>query len=256
MHCKNCGHPIEVSENYCSNCGAKIIQKRLTVNYLSSEFFESFWSIESNKPVLTFLDLFRKPLDVIGGYIDGLRKRYINPYGYFTIALTLTGLYTFINLNYFPEYLENSGFKANIEDQDISRELTTKLLENINLITFILIPVITLISRLVFLKNRKYNLAEHLITHLYAYSHVNIITAFLVLISFVDERAFRITNFVSLPIYILYYGYVFKKLYQLKFWKVLLKTLLFLLVFGICFLAIIIASVYIYVKYFSEFQID
>lgn len=255
MQCKNCGHFININENYCSNCGAKIIQKRLTVNYLSSEFFESFWSIESNKPVLTFLDLFRKPVEVIDGYIQGLRKRYINPYGYFTIALTLTGLYTFINLNYFPEYLDNGVFKANIEDHDVSRELTTKLLENINLITFILIPLITLISRLVFLKNKKYNLAEHLITHLYSYSHVNIITAILVLISFADEKLFSIANFVSIPIYVFYYSYVFKKMYQLKFWKVLLKTLLFLLLFGICFLVLIIAIVYIYAKYFSEFKL-
>lgn len=54
-HCKNCNFAISEEQNYCSNCGAKIVRKKLSVPYLSGEFFESFWSIDSNKPILILL---------------------------------------------------------------------------------------------------------------------------------------------------------------------------------------------------------
>ncbi|SDR72752.1 DUF3667 domain-containing protein [Christiangramia echinicola] len=248
MFCKNCGQSIKANDKYCSECGARIIEGRLTVSKLSGEFMQSFWSMDSNKPLLTFLDLFRKPIQVIDGYIHGLRKKYINPYGYFTIALTLTGLYTYINLNYFPEYLESSGINANVEDHDISKEVTTKVLEHINLITFIFIPLITLISRFIFLRIKKYNLAEHFIIHLYAYSHVHIITSLIVLVSFVDERAYKLSSLISIPIYIIYYSALFKRLYSLKLWKVILKTVLFLILMGIVIAVISISLLYFYLK--------
>jgi len=235
-HCKNCGSAIEERQNYCSHCGAKIIRNKLTVQYLSGEFFESFWSIDSNKPLLTFIDLFRRPIDVIQGYIEGLRKKYINPYGYFTIALTLTGLYTFINLKYFPEYLDNRGLEVNNGERDITLEVTTMMMEHMNLITFLFIPILTLLSRLTFLKNKKYNLAEHLITHLYAYSHISIVFAILILFSFSNQSIFGIINYASIPIYIIYYGYIFKKIYTLSPWKIILKSLLFLLLILLIFL--------------------
>ena len=150
MRCKNCDTKLSSEQNFCPDCGAKVIYNRLSIKQLSGEFIESFWSIESNKPILTFIDLFKKPAQVIDGYINGLRKKYINPFGYFTIALTLTGIYTYINLKYFPEYLDDGIIKANDGDRDISRQLNTTVLEYINLITFLLIPIITLISKLVF----------------------------------------------------------------------------------------------------------
>lgn len=240
-HCKNCNSAVSENQNFCSHCGAKIIRKKLTVQHLSGEFFESFWSIDSNKPLLTFVDLCRKPVVVIGGYIHGLRKKYINPYGYFTIALTLTGLYTFINLKYFPEYLENNGLEVNTGSKDLSKEVTAMILEHMNLITFLFIPIITLLSRLAFLKNKKYNLAEHLIVHLYAYSHVSIITAVLIIFSFSNASLFRVMNFISLPIYIVYYGYIFKKMYSLSLWQIILKSMLLLLMVLLIFLLVSVA---------------
>lgn len=255
MFCKNCGNQLSNDQSYCPKCGAKFIDNRLTINHLSNEFFESFWSIDSNKPLLTFLDLFRRPVYVIDGYINGLRKKYINPYGYFTIALTLTGIHTFINLNYFPEYLGSGAFQANVDEQNISREVTTKILEHMNLLFFLFVPMITLFSRLIFLKNKKYNLAEHLIIHLYAYAHIHIITTILIMFSFFSETSFRLINFVSIPIYVIYYSYVFKGLYDLSWWKTFLKTLLFLLIFGIFFLGIATAMLMIYLKYFSDLKL-
>lgn len=250
MRCKNCDTKLSSEQKFCPDCGAKVIYNRLSIKQLSGEFIESFWSIESNKPVLTFIDLFKKPAQVIDGYINGLRKKYINPFGYFTIALTLTGIYTYINLKYFPEYLDNGIIKANDGDRDISRQLNATVLEYINLITFLLIPIITLISKLVFFKNKRYNLAEHLIIQLYTYSQIHIITSILVIISFVNPSAFKLTNLLSLPLYVIYYSFVFQKLYDLRFWQIFLKTLLFITIFIFLMIILMIVVFYFYSEFF------
>ncbi|MUP44272.1 DUF3667 domain-containing protein [Gramella sp. BOM4] len=242
MKCRNCHFELDKNDNFCSHCGAKIIDKRLSIRNLSAEVLQAFWSLESSKPVITFINLFRNPLDVIEGYINGLRNRYISPYGYFTIALSLTGIYTFIYLTYFPEYIDSRITTKDLDQQEISRELTTEILRHINLITFLFIPVLTLLSRLVFWKDSRYNLAEHLIIHLYAYSHIHIVSSLLNLISLADVRAFQVMHFISIPLYFIYYTYILKLLYRLSLGKMLLKTLLFSLVLALVYFVLIVLT--------------
>lgn len=42
--------------------------------------------------------LWMKPEDVINGYVNGLRKRYMSAFSYFAVALTLGSIYMFIFL--------------------------------------------------------------------------------------------------------------------------------------------------------------
>jgi hypothetical protein len=48
------------------------------------------------KFVHLFVDLFRKPSDVITGYINGRRRYYMDAIRYLLLALFLTGKYIFI----------------------------------------------------------------------------------------------------------------------------------------------------------------
>jgi hypothetical protein len=48
------------------------------------------------KFVHLFVDLFRKPRDVITGYINGRRRYYMDAIRYLLLALFLTGKYIFI----------------------------------------------------------------------------------------------------------------------------------------------------------------
>ena len=77
MHCKNCNHPISENQNYCDNCGAKVIRNRLEPKVLIHQVNEQFLSID-NKLLRTFVALCVKPEDVIGGYINGTRRKYID----------------------------------------------------------------------------------------------------------------------------------------------------------------------------------
>ena len=95
MDCKNCQNSLSQKDDYCNVCGAKVIRNRLTVKNLWADFAEQFLNYD-NKFLKTYLALFKKPEDVIGSYINGTRKKYVNVISYFAIAVTLSGIQLFI----------------------------------------------------------------------------------------------------------------------------------------------------------------
>lgn len=92
MNCKNCNTNLAVEQNYCFECGAKVIRNRLTLANIFSEVKEHLFQYD-NKLLQTFILLFKKPEAIIVSYIEGVRKRYVNPISFFGVALTLSGLY-------------------------------------------------------------------------------------------------------------------------------------------------------------------
>ena len=52
--------------------------------------------------------MFSAPHRVIGEYIGGVRKKYVNVISYFAIAITFSGIQIFIVRKFFPETLDLS----------------------------------------------------------------------------------------------------------------------------------------------------
>ena len=100
----------------------------MTLKYLFNEFYNSFLSIDSSRPILTFVDLFKKPEAVIDGYINGVRKKYIHAFGYFTIAITFSSLFFFVFLKFFPDLLETT-FSYNGNMNDAQKELNNSIMQ-------------------------------------------------------------------------------------------------------------------------------
>jgi hypothetical protein len=100
MNCKNYNKVLVDSQKYCDECGAKIIQNRLTPKVIAAQINEQFLSID-NKLLKTFIDLFKRPEVVINGYINGTRKRYIDVLQYFAVSLTLAGIQVFLMTTFF-----------------------------------------------------------------------------------------------------------------------------------------------------------
>lgn len=230
MTCKNCETSLQATHLYCPECGAKVITHRLTLGYLLSEIYHAFLSIDSNKPVRTFIDLFKKPEEVIGGYIEGVRKRYIHAFGYFTVAVTISGFFYFVVLQFFPDLMEGVFRFQNTNEaqQQLNTSIQKTVFEYQSLLFFLAIPIFALLSWLVFLNKKKYNYAEHLIINLYAYSQVSIVSIILFCLTIWNEALFTILSISVIFIQIVYFAYVFKRLYNLTVWQVILKTLLFL----------------------------
>ena len=107
MNCKNCEGSLRTDYSYCSNCGAKVIRNRLTIKNLWYDVTERFFNVD-NTFLKTFLHLFSKPEVVVDSYVKGVRKRYLNPIAYFTIALTLSGILLYILKKFFLKDIDFS----------------------------------------------------------------------------------------------------------------------------------------------------
>ena len=104
-----------------------------------------------------------------------------------------------------------------------------------NLISFLFLPIFTLIAFLVFRK--PYNYGEQLVINTYFLS----ITTFFGVLSFIFSLLTGINIlFYAIFITFLYYSYAYKKVYELSFGQLLLKKLKFI---GVLLLVLIIGGV-------------
>jgi len=77
--CLNCEQPISDNDNFCSNCGQVNDELPLSISQFISEFFAGFFSFDS-RFFNTFVPLLFKPGKVSKDYVEGKRRRYVNPF--------------------------------------------------------------------------------------------------------------------------------------------------------------------------------
>ena len=76
--CLNCGKPLASDDVFCSYCGQKNIEKLNFASFIG-QLISGFFSYDS-RFWTTFIPLLLKPGIVSRNYIDGKRKRYVNPF--------------------------------------------------------------------------------------------------------------------------------------------------------------------------------
>lgn len=241
MHCKNCDGLISLSISFCPNCGAKIIRNRLTVKNLFASFAAQFLNYD-NKFLQTFVALFKRPEDVIGGYINGVRKKYVNVISYFMIALTITGLEYFILDKFFPDFFDFDSFGKQSQ-QEMTKTVMDFTKEYQALVMMLMVPLYAMVSRLVFLKNKKFNYTEHLVIFMYVMAQLSIAGAVVVLMTAVFGLDMATISIFISGFQIIYSGYCLKRLYGLSLKGILLKTLLFVVIAVAIYLVLIILFV-------------
>ena len=244
MLCKNCQSSLTETSKFCNICGAKVIGSRLTLKKLLAHLSEEFLNYD-NKFLQTFIYLFKAPELVIDGYINGIRKRYVNPVNYFAIAVTLIGLQIFVINTYFPEGLDLSAisFKG---DEEFTNAWMATVMDYQSILFMFNVPIYALMAFLVFFSLKKYNYTEYLVFFLYT---VPLLT-FAIFLPQLVAMAFGITlgeiSYISLIAQIVYTGYCFKRIFKLSISGIVLRTLLFfvvtfifLILFSIVFIVII-----------------
>ncbi len=254
MNCKNCKSELNENDNFCNECGAKIIKERITIKGLISSVLVALgW--DSNFFV-TLRYLFYKPQIILKEYINGTRKKYANPFTFFVLNLAIS---LFVFNQYSKEFYELSvpqkqettidkdvrfndkntkkiferfGFKNR---QEFSKKIIEIQKKYYNLSNFIFLPLYTLIAFLVFRKPHNYG--EHLVINTYILSVVTFFSILLFAFSILTKiNLFYYTSFFTF----VYYSYVYKKLNELTSGKLILKILKFI---GILLLFMIIASI-------------
>lgn len=243
MECKNCKKSLSVSDKFCNNCGAKVIDHRITMGHLATEMKSGFFSIDSSKPVRTFTNMILKPEEVIDGYIGGTRKKFIHAFGYFTIAIILSSFFYFIVQNFFPNAMDAAYelYGANQQaQQEMATNIQKKVFEYQSLLFYILVPIMALMSYVIFYNKRKYNYAEHLILNLYTYSQISIISVLLYFATIWNQTLFSYVQVFSLFLQIGFYSYVVIRVFKLSLKQYILKLLLFLGILFVVYIGAII----------------
>ena len=236
MNCKNCHTELPPNSDFCNHCGAKVIRNRLTFRNLFEHISETFFNYD-NKLLRTFLDLFARPDVVIGGYISGIRKRYVNPISYFGLAITLTGIYLLTMNKFFPEAMDFSNF-AFEGQEEIQRRNMNFVQEYMSLFMMLYIPIYALIAKVTFVGLREFNYTEMLVVFLYWQSQVSIVSALLGVLGACFGIANGLISMSLLPLMVIYAAYMFKKLYKLTFGHIIIRTLLFFGVGGAFFVVL------------------
>lgn len=80
--CLNCGHPLELSDLYCSYCGQLNTTKSLSLKDFLGEFVGSVITYDSRFRY-TLKDLLFKPGVITRNYVGGQRLKYANPFRFF-----------------------------------------------------------------------------------------------------------------------------------------------------------------------------
>jgi len=178
----------------------------------------------------TFLHLFTKPEIVVDGYIQGIRKRYLNPISYLGIALTLSGLLLFFLRKYALNKIDLQTFGQSMKIETTQKILNASL--DISSFTFLLyIPLIALAGWLVFNK-KSHNLSEYVVAAIYALAQYSIASFPISLaICFIAPENYLSFSFVFIAIMAAYITYVVNRIHG----KNLGKSLVFLLMFGLGF---------------------
>ena len=253
MICKNCQTELETSAEFCKTCGAKIIRNRLTLKNLFEHFSEHFLNYD-NRFLQTFICLFTKPEDVIGGYIDGVRKKYVNVISYFAIALTLSGLQLFILDKFFPEAMDMSAMTNTTQgSEQMNTDVMSMVREYQSLLMMMNVPIYAIVSYLVFYTLKKFNYTEHLVIFMYALSQLTFVGVLIAISAAFLGFSLAHASFILMPIQVIYSAYVLKKLYKLSVKGLILRTLLFLLIGTVVFaiISIIFGIIYAIVAYLN-----
>lgn len=245
-NCKNCQNPLEEQHDYCSSCGAKVIRNRLTIKNLWGDFSEQFLNYD-NKLLQTFVDLFKNPVRVIGGYIGGTRKKYVNVVSYFALALTLSGIQIFVVRKFFPESLDLPAFLVNNAAQPTIN--MDWVYDYQSIFALINLPIYAAIAKLTFLGFKKFNYTEHLVIMTYIMGQFTIVSFFVVTLAVILGGNFYILNNIAIVFLAIYTTYCYKRLYQFSVKQMLKRIALFLLVALVCLF--IISILQVVVMYFT-----
>lgn len=268
--CKNCDQLLYAHKTYCSSCGAKWIEKRITMRNVAGDFADLYLGFDT-RFVRTFWGLFKNPERIINGYITGRRMTYIDAVRYLLVALFISGIYVFVlkkanidlgeMMNGFQppvapiaETTEAAEKTAamNKKIQDFSGSLATDYQA---IVLFSTIPFLALIGRITFWGKQFYNFTEQCVFFMYTYSHSTIVTTPIsIMVTLFFPEILMYYSFVFFPLMFFYNAYAYKRCFKLDNSQIVLRSLVSVVVAIALFFAIVIVGIIIGILYAMLFM--
>ncbi|MFY0713036.1 DUF3667 domain-containing protein [Seonamhaeicola sp. NFXS20] len=244
MNCKNCNKTLRTDYSFCPDCGAKIIRNRISAKSLFFDFFERYFNLD-NTLLKTLWHMIVKPQEVCGGYISGLRKKYLNPVSMLAISLTLSGFILFLTKKLAWDSIDFSkiGYVQTSNGGSGSEKIIAASLEYGSLLYFLYIPIIAFSSYLIFNK-KNYNYAEHFVISIYSLTSFGIIsTVYAVILLLVNPQFYFNSALTYSLIMILFCIYIAYKNSQYKLSSLLWRIPSFIIIFFIGYMGVSIATI-------------
>jgi hypothetical protein len=247
MNCKTCNFQLDDNAKFCSNCGAKIVDDRLSLKGTWEEFIGPFFSWDNNF-WRTFFGLFKNPKDVLEAYISGARKKYFHPFSYIILYATIAVFfYKVFPMEIMIDYSEGftKGYKSTSPSSNVPKidmkGYTETLMSYYNFFVLLLIPIFALTSYIIFIK-KGHNFFEHLVFNSYLQSNLGFISLVLqVILVNVLHVSFTTYSSIYLLLFIIFTLYAFKKLYNQNFKQSVASGIKYLLLFFGLYIGLIIA---------------
>lgn len=225
-HCKNCGLQFNSQHNYCEVCGAKVIRNRLTLKNIWDDVAENVLNFDHSL-WRTIIDLTIKPEAVVLSYIDGVRKRYMNPIAYFGIALTISGLLLIFMRKFFIGKISFDMPGVGQTDPEVLNKILQVTLDFNTFVFILYIPVLALSGWLV-LNRKGFLLTEYLVAGIYILAHFTIVTTpisiILLLISPENYLNYSLFTILIMAAYALF---VTNRMDKASFWRSILFLMLY-----------------------------
>lgn len=170
--CINCGQ--EGKGHFCSNCGQKLKAESITWRYVSSEFLDRWFGVDT-KFGRTVIDLFKSPGQVIKTYLSGNTIKYIGPLGYYIVmSALLILLFEVLGIS-IDKFLmgNNEAMGMDMENQSAKQQEILQIVyqwmaENFRYIGGLMVPFLALSGKMFY---RKTTYLHHVITATFFQSH-------------------------------------------------------------------------------------
>lgn len=235
MNCKNCYIDLVSESAYCHNCGGRIIRNRLTIKNLLENFTETYLNYD-NRLLQTLLNLFKKPNEVVDTYINGTRKRYIDPISFLAISFTFSGIYLFFFQDKMREAMSFINLNNYQQQEKLNQAIFNLTFEYNSFLYLIIIPALALISWVVFLNN-KYNFTEHVIIYIYSMSFTSIVSSLISIVSLtIFPKNFLVSIYATYIFMFVFHLVLLKRLFNLTIKQLAIKTFIFLPLFFVFYL--------------------
>lgn len=241
MNCKSCDTEINPSAHYCNNCGAKIVEGRLSLVGTWHEFVGPFFSWDNNF-WKTITHLTTQPDTVLRAYISGARNKYFKPFPFIILYATIGLLfYKVFGINQV-----NQDFMQVQMGDSPGMELGAKINKLIttyyNFFTIGMIPFYAFMSWRAF-PRKQINFSEHLVIQCYIQGYIGffMILSNLFFITLLNSPELNL--WFSFMVYLAYANYAFSEFFKyptkrmvianLKFFGWLLLIYLLILILGV-----------------------
>lgn len=183
--CDSCQNSIPIGK-YCPDCGVYNKGKKSTLKTIFTNAFSEVFSVEKGL-FHNFIITFSKPHDIVWSYFNGIRNKYAAPGKFLLYTLFILGAI----------YLIDPHF--GVLDIDVQGE-TTNALTGTKIFLILIIPLLSLTSKLVFWKNK--GIAIHVISMVYLFlSRFVIVSAIITIINLTIGQHWSIQLLVLIMIF-------------------------------------------------------